>query len=241
MKVGRLISHTCRFYTPPKSTTVRKHFVFRSSGMPVLTVHMPSDHDDETVSSSDSGRASPAPATVGKRNGGAAAAGKGILVHSNKKSANTNRVSFVTGNGGSSAPPPSVRRSKKNDKPRPTAATDNQSFGGGDDGDGGRTPYYARTGRRLTGFGVKSHLHEFYDNPDRGGDTRQVRIRLKYCGRVSDGGGGVCACVLRGEGLWADAFPAPFSFDDGLEYLKMPTSYLKFAESKSTNTEPPKS
>jgi len=93
-------------------------------------------------------------------------AAKGILVHNNKKSGNTNRVSFVT----NSLSSPSVDRSKKkhNQQRRPD-----------DEGDDVSLPYHVRTGRRLTGFGVKSYLHEFYDDPD-GTESFQVRIMYIY-------------------------------------------------------------
>uniref|UniRef100_A0A2S2N6P2 Neurensin-1 n=1 Tax=Schizaphis graminum TaxID=13262 RepID=A0A2S2N6P2_SCHGA len=134
---------------------------------------MTSDNDGDSVvaSSGCSGRLSPVP---GAKKGCVpaiavtnTAAAKGILVHNNKKSANTNRVSFVTNSSTTAsssssspslAPSPSVERSrKKNHQQR-------RSVDGGNDVQ--QLPYHARTGRRLTGFGVKSYLHEFYDDPD---------------------------------------------------------------------------
>ncbi|XP_060868187.1 neurensin-1-like [Metopolophium dirhodum] len=147
-----------------------------NSGPPVLTVHMTSDNDGDTVvvSSGCSGFPSPVlgaktghvPATAVTTTTTTATAAKGILVHNNKKSANTNRVSFVTN---SSSSPSAERSKKKHYQPRRSD----------DEADDVPLPYHARTGRRLTGFGVKSYLHEFYDDPD-GSESFQV------CG----GGGG---------------------------------------------------
>lgn len=140
-----------------------------SSGPPVLTVHMTSDNDG------DSAAQVPSPSPVpGAKKGRVpaisvtttttAAAAKGILVHNHKKSGNTNRVSFVT-NSSTSSPSPSpshsplAERSKKNNHQQRRSVSDE-----GDDVL--QLPYHARTGRRLTGFGVKSYLHEFYDDPD---------------------------------------------------------------------------
>lgn len=134
-----------------------------NSGPPVLTVHMTSDNDGDSVavSSGCSGFPSPVPGAKTIRVPATAVttatAAKGILVHNNKKSANTNRVSFVT-NSSSSSP-----SKKKHNQPRRSD----------DEGDDVPLPYHARTGRRLTGFGVKSYLHEFYDDPD-GSESFQV-------------------------------------------------------------------
>jgi len=127
---------------------------------------MTSDNDGDSVvvSSGCSGLPSPVPgAKTGHVPATAATAAKGILVHNNKKSANTNRVSFVTNSSSS----PSAEQSKKKH---------NQSRRSDDDDDV-RLPYHARSGRRLTGFGVKSYLHEFYDDPD-GSELFKVRIKL---------------------------------------------------------------
>lgn len=140
------------------------------SGPPVLTVHMTSDNDGDPaarvpspspVAGARTGRVPAISVTTG-------AAAKGILVHNHKKSGNTNRVSFVTNSSAtastsSSSPSPShsplAERSKKNNHQQRRPASDQ-----GDDVL--QLPYHARTGRRLTGFGVKSYLHEFYDDPD---------------------------------------------------------------------------
>eukprot|EP00102_Acyrthosiphon_pisum_P015134 XP_008185555.1 PREDICTED: neurensin-1 isoform X2 [Acyrthosiphon pisum] len=118
---------------------------------------MTSDNDGNSavVSSGCSGFPSPVPGAKTVRVPAiavtTATAAKGILVHNNKKSANTNRVSFVTN---SSSSPTAERSKKKHNQPRRS------------DDEGDAVPYHARTGRRLTGFGVKSYLHEFYDDPD---------------------------------------------------------------------------
>ncbi|XP_022175066.1 neurensin-1-like [Myzus persicae] len=121
---------------------------------------MTSDNDGDSVvvSSGCSGRPSPVP---GAKRGRvpATTAAKGILVHNNKKSANTNRVSFVTHSSTSPSPaplPPAERPKKKHNQPR---RSDEEVADA-------RLAYHAKTGRRLTGFGVKSYLHEFYDDPD---------------------------------------------------------------------------
>lgn len=158
----------------------RMHLPTRAcfSGPPVLTVHMTSDNDGDSavVSSGCSGFPSPVP---GAKTGGVpataaatATAAKGILVHNNKKSGNMNRVSFVTNSSSSSSsslsPSTSAEQSKKrHNQPRRTD-------------DDIPLPYHARTGRRLTGFGVKSYLHEFYDDPD-GSESFQVRIIILLC------------------------------------------------------------
>ncbi|VVC24511.1 Hypothetical protein CINCED_3A007659 [Cinara cedri] len=153
---------------------------------------MTSDNDDEPVSSSGSVRPSPVPGTC--RSGvPATTVAKGILVHcNNKKSANTNRVSFdvtssssasssSTASTPSSTPSPPVYRARKNgDRSRQQTPDDGQ-----------RAPlplpskqppdflspathrpppppppsYSARDSRQITGFGIKSYLHEFYDDP----------------------------------------------------------------------------
>lgn len=155
------------------------------SELPVLTVYMVSDNDDEDASPSGSGCASPVPAIKSQRT---ASVSKGILVHNTKKSANTNRVSFVTNSSStaSSQPSPAVttpsssaKRSKNPQHQQPQQQTAADLL---DDPTAPPPPYYARNGRRLTGFGVKSHLHEFYDDPDNRRDSFQVRI-LK-CHRV---------------------------------------------------------
>ncbi|CAI6351506.1 unnamed protein product [Macrosiphum euphorbiae] len=123
---------------------------------------MTSDNDgDSVVVSSGLPSGLPSPVPGAKTGHVPATAAKGILVHNNKKSANTNRVSFVTN---SSSSPSAEQSKKKHNQPRRS-----------DDDD--RLPYHARTGRRLTGFGVKSYLHEFYDDPD-GSELFQVRIKL---------------------------------------------------------------
>lgn len=147
------------------------------SGPPVLTVHMTSDNDgDSVVVSSDcSGCPSPVPgAKNGRVPATASNTAKGILVHNNKKSANTNRVSFVTNSSKtavsssslSPSPLPSVERSKKKR---------NQPRRSDDEDDDVRLPYHGQTARRLTGFGIKSYLHEFYDDPD---DRQLFQVRI---------------------------------------------------------------
>lgn len=133
------------------------------SELPVLTVYMPSDNDGESVSSSGSGCPSPVPAAKARHG---IVAGKGILVHNNKKSANTNRVSFVTSSTSSSSSSNSLPSSNKRSKRK---QHQNQNKNSTEN----KTPFYARTGRRLTGFGVKSYIHEFYDDPEVG-DSFQV-------------------------------------------------------------------
>lgn len=130
------------------------------SDLPVLTVYMPSDYDAEsaTSSSSGSGCPSPMPAVRAAARGTTEAASKGILVHNSKRSANTNRVSFVS-SASSSPSPPSKRPQHKAPQRRPSTADVNHR-------QPPQMPYHARTGRRQTGFGIKSHLHEFYDDPD---------------------------------------------------------------------------
>ncbi|XP_025209147.1 uncharacterized protein LOC112604368 isoform X2 [Melanaphis sacchari] len=124
---------------------------------------MTSDNDGDSVAASSGYSDYPNP-VPGAKTGRVptTAAAKGILVHNNKKSANTNRVSFVTNSSSStsssSSPSPLVERSKK--KNHQQQRSDNESD------EVQQLPYYARTGRRLTGFGVKSYLHEFYDDPD---------------------------------------------------------------------------
>jgi len=140
------------------------------SGPPVLTVHMTSDNDGEFVVGS-SGCPSPMPgANTGRGTVTAvnSTAAKGILVHKNKKSVNTNRVSFVTNSSTivcsssskspSPVPSPSVKRPKNKHHQQQRSDDEND--------DVQQLPYHARTGRRLTGFGVKSYLHEFYDHPN---------------------------------------------------------------------------
>jgi hypothetical protein len=131
----------------------------------VLTVYMISDNDvSESVSSSGSGCPSPVSASKTRRTTEATTA-KGILVH-NKKSTNTNRVSFVTQNPSSLLSPsfPSAKRFKKKQLPLPQQSDSDDHI-----------PYYFQTGRQLTGFGVKSYLHEFYDDPE---DPLPFQVRI---------------------------------------------------------------
>ncbi|XP_025419732.1 neurensin-1-like isoform X2 [Sipha flava] len=132
---------------------------------------MISDNDvSESVSSSGSGCPSPVSASKTRRTTEATTA-KGILVH-NKKSTNTNRVSFVTQNPSSLLSPsfPSAKRFKKKQLPLPQQSDSDDHI-----------PYYFQTGRQLTGFGVKSYLHEFYDDPEDPLPFQDEDDDFKYC------------------------------------------------------------
>lgn len=154
------------------------------SDLQVLTVYMTSDNDvSEFVSSSGSGCPSPVPAAI-TRCTTVAVTAKGILVHNNKKSTNTNHVSFVAHNSLSTAsassssltlspPLPPTKWSKKKQRQLPQRSDGNDQI-----------PYHARTGRRLTGFGVKSYLHEFYDDPE-GRASFQVRTNTSIRSTVA--------------------------------------------------------
>ncbi|XP_050421222.1 neurensin-1-like isoform X2 [Adelges cooleyi] len=109
-----------------------------------LTGYMTTDNDGESAGSS-SCSGCPSPSMPKKH-------GKGILVHKNKKPPSAgNRVSFAcsrptTASSSSSLSTSSGRRI------RPSTATPE--------------PNVSPPPRRVSCFGVKSHLHEFYDSPD---------------------------------------------------------------------------
>lgn len=162
--------------------------------MTVLIDFMISGNDVKLVSSSSTVRPNPVPtAACMSEVHAATAVAKGILVHcNNKKSVNTNRVSFdvsssssmstasTVGTPSSSSPllPARCRANNDGDRPRRRSPDDGQ-----------RTPlppisqqqlpshlspaphrpppspYSVQDGRRTAGFGVKSYIHEFYDDP----------------------------------------------------------------------------
>ncbi|XP_050543764.1 neurensin-1-like [Daktulosphaira vitifoliae] len=106
---------------------------------------MTADNDGESLVSSSSGNVDYNPVMPRKQS-----IAKGILVHNTRKSSAGNRVSFASSH-------PSSRSSSISSSRSDRSKIDHQQI---------INESYVQPSNKSSCFGIKSHLHEFYDTPD---------------------------------------------------------------------------